>query len=440
VVQAILLDYEARSTNLLSDPTYGKQREPMLRITASARALPSPPGIAGTYTENGSQTITITTAGPHQMNSGDTVLLGFTDTSGNPAPPNQAYSVSVPATNVFTITAPNLLTGSYTETNNVITVTISGHGLQPGNVIYLGFTTGGAPSGGYLVAATNSTSVFTVNSLDGFNRAGNCVLPRISASGFVQVGTNVTVSCAGPHALVVGETVFVAPNTQTLPSMQYQVASIPDALHFVIVSTNSVNQTQSSFNLYPLDPPPLTRSGNVTINQNTWNLGYTDTSSTYNLSQSPLRSPTVFNYFYPTYQFPGTLASAGLTTPEFQLTSDTSVALLMNFIESGFLNNGNNTNGLSSYQAGNGSIVMSIAPWMTPTLTTNTGIPTLVSNLNSVLAAGQLSAAAQSNIVNYVANVTNFPFSSPPTRSQMRDRVRATVHLILLSPDCSIQK
>jgi len=440
VVQAILLDYEARSTNLLADPTYGKQREPVMRITASARAFPSPPGITGTYTENGSQTITITTPVPHEMNSGDTVTVGFTDTSGNPAPPSQAYSVSVPATNVFTVTAPNLLTGSYVESNNIITVTISGNGLTPGNVAYLVFTSGGAASGGYLVSATNSTSVFTINAFDGFTRSGNCLLPRITASGFVQTGTNVTVSCAGPHGLIAGQTVFVPVNTDNLPSTQYQVASIPDPLHFVLVSTNSVNQTESTLYLYPLDPPPLTRSGTVAIQQSTWNLGYTDTSSTYSLSQSPLRSPTVFNFYYPNYEFPGALASAGLTTPEFQLTSDTSVALAMNFIESGLLNNTSNTNGLSSYVAGNGSIVLNVAPWMTTNYTANANVPNLVSTMNSLLVAGQLSAGAQTNIINYVTNLTSFPFSTPPTQAQMRDRVRAVVHLILCSPDCTIQK
>jgi hypothetical protein len=169
-------------------------------------------------------------------------------------------------------------------------------------------------------------------------------------------------------------------------------------------------------------------------------LSYTDTGTTYSLSQSPLRSPTVFNFYYPTYQFPGALASAGLTTPEFQLTSDTSVALAMNFIESGLLNNTSNTNGLSSYVGGNGSIVLNIAPWMTTNYTANAGVPNLVSNLSSLLVAGQLSAAAQTNIVYYVTNLTTFPFSTPPTQSQMRDRVRAAVHLILCSPDCTIQK
>jgi hypothetical protein len=153
-----------------------------------------------------------------------------------------------------------------------------------------------------------------------------------------------------------------------------------------------------------------------------------------------LRAPTVFNFYYPNYEFPGALASAGLTTPEFQLTSDTGVALQLNFLEGGILNNTGNTNGLSSFTGGDGDIVLDIGPWMTINYTSATGIPTLVSNLNTVLLAGQLSAAAQTNIVNYVTNIVNFPYSLPPTGTQMRDRVRAVVHLITASPDFTIQK
>ena len=51
------------------------------------------------------------------------------------------------------------------------------------------------------------------------------------------------------------------------------------------------------------------------------------------------------------------------------------------------------------------------------------------------------AAVAQSNIVSYVANTTNFSYTLPiPTQAQMRDRVRAVVHLIASSPDCIIQK
>jgi hypothetical protein len=169
-------------------------------------------------------------------------------------------------------------------------------------------------------------------------------------------------------------------------------------------------------------------------------MGYTDTGTASSLSQSPLRSPTVFNFFYPGYEFPGDLASAGLTTPEFQLTTASGAAAQINFIEGGILNSTGNTNGLSSFAGGNGSIVLDLAPWMNPGYTSDAGIPTLVSNLDTLLVAGRLSYAAQTNIIGYVANTNNFTFGAPPSQTQMRDRVRAVVHLIANSPDYIIQK
>ena len=439
VVQAILLDYEARSTNWLVVSTYGKQREPLLRVTATARAFAAPPSQTGTYVETGNQTNTITLPSPHRMANGDTVAMSFTDTSGNPAPPNQNYSVTVINSNTFTVNMPNLLTGIYAQTNNIITVTIAaGHGLVTGNAAYLVFTTGGAASGPFSVTVINST-VFNVTALDTFAHTGNCLLSRISASGLTQSGTNITVSCAGPHALLVNETIYIPANSVLIPTGQYQVKTIPDPLHFTFVLTNSVG-TQSGFTLYPLGAPSLTRNGNATVQWSTWNLGYTDSDSTYNLAQSPLSANTVFNFFFPNYAFPGALSAAGLTTPEFQLTSDTSTALQMNFLEAGILNNTANTNGLSSFNNGGGAIVLDIGPWMTTNYTAAAGVPSLVDNLNTLLLAGQLSVAAKTNIVNYVTNTTNFSFSSPPTQTQIRDRVRAVVHLIVCSPDFTIQK
>ena len=214
---------------------------------------------------------------------------------------------------------------------------------------------------------------------------------------------------------------------------QYSVATVPDPLHFTFIVTNSARQTQNSMTIYPLTPAPLIRSGNVALQLSTWNMSYTDG----NLTQTPLRSPTVFNFFFPDFRFPGALASAGLTTPEFQLTSDTSVAVQMNFMESGFLSDPN-TNGLSSFSSG--AIALDVCPWMTLADTSNTGIPGLVDTLNSLLTGGQLSTAARNTIVPYVANTTNFPYGTPPTDSQMRDRVRAVAHLIAISPDYIIQR
>ena len=192
--------------------------------------------------------------------------------------------------------------------------------------------------------------------------------------------------------------------------------------------------------LFPLVSPPLVRSGTVAVRWSTWSVNYTDTGNSSSLSQTPLHSPTVFNFYFPDFKFPGPLASAGLTTPEFMLTSDTEVMFQMNFLYNGILNNTGNTNGLSSFSSGDGDIVLDIGPWMTSAFTSGTGIPGLVDSLSSLLLAGQLSASARTQIMNYVNNTINFPYNSPPTYTQMRDRVRAVVHLLLVSPDFTIQR
>jgi hypothetical protein len=99
-----------------------------------------------------------------------------------------------------------------------------------------------------------------------------------------------------------------------------------------------------------------------------------------------------------------------------------------------------NTNGLLSFKDGGGAIMLDVGSYMTTNYTaTTTGVSNLVESLNTLLCAGQLSARAKTNIIGYVAS-TNLSYSTPPTGAQIRDRVRAAVHLIVTSPDYTIQK
>ena len=50
-----------------------------------------------------------------------------------------------------------------------------------------------------------------------------------------------------------------------------------------------------------------------------------------------------------------------------------------------------------------------------------------------------LETATKTTIVNFVANNTNFPYTTP-TPLQKRDRVRAIVHLIITSAEYAVQK
>jgi hypothetical protein len=209
-----------------------------------------------------------------------------------------------------------------------------------------------------------------------------------------------------------------------------------DEDHFTIVVPNSTmkSETINTLTVYMEVPPPLTRSGNMKFEESKYDVGY----SGNDLLQTPLNSPTVFNFYFPDYKYPGALATNNITTPEFQLTTDTNVVTLTNTIASAILSS-NNTNGLTSYRGGGGTITMDLSPYMTPTQTSNAGIPPLVDQLGDLLTGGQLTATTKTTIINFVANTSNLPYTTP-TSTQMRDRVRAIVHLIIASPEYAIQR
>jgi uncharacterized protein (DUF1800 family) len=60
---------------------------------------------------------------------------------------------------------------------------------------------------------------------------------------------------------------------------------------------------------------------------------YDQSSSDYGLSQSPLRSASVFNFFRPGYVPPKTaIAAAGLVAPEFQMHNESSTVAYLNYL------------------------------------------------------------------------------------------------------------
>lgn len=63
-----------------------------------------------------------------------------------------------------------------------------------------------------------------------------------------------------------------------------------------------------------------------------WRVGNTDDPAT-SLGQTPLRSPSVFNFYRPGYIAPGTAAAAqGLVAPEMQIAHETSAAAWVNYM------------------------------------------------------------------------------------------------------------
>jgi len=429
VVKAILLDYEARSPTAAADPGYGKEREPVLRVTAPARYFASTLSLSGSYSQTGASTILVTSTSANRLANGDAVLLNFT--TGTPLPFSGSYSVGNVTANSFTVPAQGLITGTYVQSGNLITVALTS-GLAVGNPVYLTFTSGSAPSALYTVNTVPDSAHLTVLAATSGTTSGAVLMEKFTGSYVVAGGTN-TIQTSVNHGLNPGDGVFINFSSGTAISGTYPVLSVPDLTHFVISGTGIANQSHNSLSIYPLQPPPLFRSGVVSAQTSTWALNATDGD----IAQTPLNAATVFNFYYPGYRFPGTLASAGLTTPEFQLTNATNVMLQNNFLEGGTLG-GRDTNGLISFRNGSGAIEMDLGPYLS--MTSNASIPSLVDLWNNQFMGGAMTTATRSAIIAYVANTTNYPYSATPTVAQEAARARAVLHLILVSPEYTIQK
>ncbi len=438
VLRAILLDYEARSPSLITHPTFGKQREPLLRATAVARAFPAPAALSGTYSQAGSAVIAITLTNAHRLATSDRVRLTFH--SGAPLPSPGRHDVTVTATNTLNVNAQGLAIGTYGQTGAVITVTNSSHALSAGQTIYLHFTTGGAADGLYTVDTVPSVSRFTVIAADSATRAGVCFFPK-HAGGYTVLGAGtasnrIQVVTTTHHGLSPGQPVRMDFTSGAATDGVYAVTDVLNDRTFLLQTTNQPNATESSLWAYPLVSAPVNRAGTVTLEYHTWEMNNTDNE----LAQTPLNAPTVFNFFLPDYKFAGLLASAGLTTPEFQLSGDSNVANQNNFLAGGLINSqSTNTSGLSSFKSGSEAITLNLGPWMSTNFASTNGLPSLVDEMNTRLMAGQLHPAARSIILAYCATGITYNATNP-TAAQIRDRVRGAVHQLIVSPDFTIQR
>ena len=277
-----------------------------------------------------------------------------------------------------------------------------------------------------------------------------------------QSGTTVTFTCNTLHGLTAGTvnaTFVVETGQATVPTLLAPgTITVVDATHFSVQATDSV--TRSGTFIAAPSASLLDRSGTATTNFENWIVSGTDTA----LAQTPMRSPTVFNFFVPDFQFPGDLATAGLYTPEFQLTSDTNVMRQANFLFGGVFSSGSstsagNTNGVSSFSNGGGAITLDFLPWMgngpggVP-WTNDVNLNALIDQLSTLLMAGHFDNTGtntyaptriilngQQAIYDYVRSTANISYSNTtPSDTNKRDRIRAIIHLLVTSPDFTIQK
>lgn len=150
---------------------------------------------------------------------------------------------------------------------------------------------------------------------------------------------------------------------------------------------------------------------------NTWTVGNTSDPAT-RLGQSPLRSPSIFNFFRPGYVPPNSaIGSAGMVAPEFQITNESSVVGYVNYIQ-------------SVVSKGAGDVKADYASLMP--LADNA--QALLDELNLLLAAGQLSSASLALMKGAIGSMAA---GTDPARL---NRIYAALVLVLAAPEFIIQK
>ena len=157
------------------------------------------------------------------------------------------------------------------------------------------------------------------------------------------------------------------------------------------------------------------RTFGATNTDGLWSLGYTSSETT--LNQMPMYAPSVFNYFRPGYMPPNTgLTQAQLVAPELQITDEPSVVGYVNYM-AGTINN---------------------ARVVKADYTTEKALATtpsaLIDHLNLHLAAGAISAANRTLIVQAITSIT------ATTDAGLLNRVYAAIVLVMCSTEYLVQR
>ena len=465
VVKAILLDYEARSMVAKGQQGYGKQREPVIRVTNLARAFRPANSFTGKYAQDGGFITVDTTPVAHRLSGTPALEIGFSSTGT--ASHSGIYSVSgIPNSTSFTVRTKDTYRGTWAQTGNTITVTAT-HPFVAGGKAYIRWRTGataGLTEGIYDIVSVSGTASFTVTSPDSATLTAQACDVAFVRGNYSVSGGVMSLTFTTDVGLAIGQKVYLTftpvtgQTTQPVtgaPSGWYTLAAplassspLYDARRYTATPDVGTLSTASlSGVMIGTAQNPILNRGSLVSGTDIATSNYSDFtvgSSDTNLAQTPMRSPTVFNFFLPDYQHPGTLQANGLITPEFELSSETNVTRQANFLSGGIFGTFS-TGGLNGF--GGQDIMMDFGPWIglrpsSATYWTDTvNLNDLIDEMSKLLMASSMSATMKTAIYNYVSNTGSgyIPYSSA-TEDNRRDRLRAILQFITTSSEFTIQK
>lgn len=159
------------------------------------------------------------------------------------------------------------------------------------------------------------------------------------------------------------------------------------------------------------------RAFKATSASEAWAIGNTGDAAK-GLGQSPGRSPSVFNFFRPGYVPPNSpIGTLHLVAPEFQITNESSVVGYVNFMQKAL------SAGIGDVQADYSALASLV-----------TDSQALLAELNTVLAAGQISAATLANLKTALDQIDT------STSAGRDNRLHAALTMVLASPEFITQK
>lgn len=145
------------------------------------------------------------------------------------------------------------------------------------------------------------------------------------------------------------------------------------------------------------------------------------------LGQTPMRSPSVFNFYRPGYVPPNTsIASAGMVSPEMQITGETSVVGYLNFMRDAI------PNGIGSSRDIKADYNVELTLADTP--------ERLVDRVNLLLMANQMSAGLRSQILTAINSVAISTTNATAAATARKNRVNLAIFLAMASPEYLVQK
>ena len=169
----------------------------------------------------------------------------------------------------------------------------------------------------------------------------------------------------------------------------------------------------------------------------TGNYLITSTSANTSLSQSPLSSPSVFNFWRPGFTPPATtqLGQRSLVAPEFQIIDEVTAAAYINVMQD-WINNGIG-------QTPTGLQGRDVRSAYTPELALVDNPQGLVDRVNSLLFYGQMTPTLQGRLVAAIGAV-GIPTANGSNQAQIDtarlNRVKTAVFFSMVSPEYLVQR